>query len=211
MASDLRWRCTRCDSAQYGSHRYCSNCGKRNNAPIGCGGCLWVLLLIAIGSSCMMWSCFYLASRPTRYEAAVSDVSWERTIEIERNDLRPKEGPKDKIPADAVDVRRKGKTQIYTYKVREWALDRTLRADGKDHIDIRWPVETSDTKGLEADRHEREARRERYRITMRFLGDRTVRFQVPDEATFRKYRIGSEHVLTMMDDHVLIDGKRYEH
>jgi hypothetical protein len=219
MGLDLRWRCPRCNSAQYGSHRYCSNCGTQKNNPVGCagcGGCLGVLILIAIGLSCMgVGSCFYAIAVPTSYQAEVNAVSWERTIEIERNDLRSKEGPKDTIPADAVDIKRKGKgkttTPIFTYEVREWGPDRTLRAGGKNHIDIRWPVETSDTKGLERDPQERETRREQYFVSMRYGDYYIVRFPVKDEATFRKFQLGSQHVITPMRGYVLIGGERYDH
>lgn len=190
---------------------------QRPNSPTGCaGGCLGIFLFIVIGGfvafSGMMASCLYLVSAPpTTYHAAVDRVSWERTIEIERSDWRSKEGPDDHVPPDAIDVKQKGQTGIFTFKVREWRHDRTLRAAGTDHSDIRWPVDTSQTNGVERDPNEREAHRERYTVAMRYAGERVVGFVVKDEATFRKFQIESTHVITPMQGYVLIGGERYDH
>ncbi|HET9447021.1 MAG TPA: hypothetical protein VFO35_12210, partial [Steroidobacteraceae bacterium] len=79
-------------------------------------------------------------SRPLGSDAFVKAVNWERVIEIERNELRSGEAFKEQIPPDAIEVTRKGRTKLFTYKVRQWALDRTLRANGTDHLNIHWPA-----------------------------------------------------------------------
>jgi hypothetical protein len=214
MFPGTQWSCSKCGSAQHGSHRFCSNCGSplgRQNGCFGCFGCLVILLAMGIGGFLLMGatfaSCVYQVAQPSSYDATVTVVRWERTIEIERNDLRTKEGPADSIPADAVQIKQKGRTKIFTYKVREWAHDRTLTASGTDHTDIRWPADTG-AKGLEPDTNEREARREEYSVTMSYANQK-VRFVVGDEATFRKFPLGSTRSITPMQDYVMIDGERY--
>jgi hypothetical protein len=189
--------------------------GPKDSNGCGCAGCLGTFIMLGIFASfgflllsVMMTSCLYMVARPSVYDATVTLVSWERIIEIERNDPRPKEGPKEEIPPDAIDVKRKGRTKVFTYKVREWGPDRTLRASGTDHTDIRWPAD-ADGKGLEADPNEREARREKYVVTLCCLGNQDVRFVVPDEARFRKFRLQSKHVITRQDGQLLVDGERY--
>jgi hypothetical protein len=220
--SGPQWHCPRCGSAQHGSHRYCSNCGgagplwrQAGCGASGCFGCLIVLGILAVLGvlvmSATVGSCLYYVAQPPSWDATVSAVSWERTIEFERIELRSKQGTKEEIPPDAIDVKQKGRTGIFTYKVREWGPDRTLRASGADHNDIRWPADTVGSKGLERDPNEREARREKYFVTMSYYGDQKVRFVVGDEATFRKFPLGSKHVITPMHGHVMINGVRYNH
>jgi hypothetical protein len=65
---------------------------------------------------------------------------------------------------------------------------------------------------LERDPNEREARRERYVVTMGYESDdRTVRFVVPDEKSFRKFVLSSRHAITPTSDYVEVNGVRYYH
>jgi hypothetical protein len=224
MTAGSFWRCPRCGSGQHGTHRFCSDCG--GPAPVfqqkagssgasgclaGCLGTVFVLGLLGMLVSLVMSSCIYQMSQPASHTARVTAVSWERIVEIERNDLRQKEGTKAEIPAGAVDIKRKGQTEIYTYKVREWAVDRTLRASGDSQDDIRWPVDTKTAEGgLEPDQNERETHREKYYVTMRYDAQ-TFRFVVKDLGRFHKFKLGTTHVITPVEGRVIIDNEAYNY
>lgn len=138
------WRCAYCDSDQRRLDNGCANCGAsavegkevpdapsdappdfsefdENGAPKNTGRivglafmCLagFIGLLVGLGAI-LSWN----ANRPRDYKAKVTVAKWDRTIAVERYQFVAREGFKETLPTDAVEVKSVGKKVHHHEKV----------------------------------------------------------------------------------------------
>lgn len=138
------WRCAYCDSDQRRSDNGCANCGasavegkdiadsqdhapaeesafEENGAVRNTGKvallallCLFGFFGLIIGLGKLLdWN----AKRPRDYKAKVNVVKWERTIAVERYQLVARQGFKETLPSDALEVTSIGRQVHHHEKV----------------------------------------------------------------------------------------------
>lgn len=139
------WRCAYCGSDQRRTDLGCQNCGaaavegaevpappEPATPPISSAatrqgstpgsllagrafavGCLAITVTCGAATSLMVWN----HNRPRDFDARVDDVAWERTISVERYQVRAAEGFKEAMPSDAFDVTSVGKRHHHDEQV----------------------------------------------------------------------------------------------
>ena len=110
------WRCAYCGSDQRKLDGSCNQCGASaltalDTKPAGGAPARRPIkkrtkyVLAALGATGMViGGATWNARRPRDYDAKVTSVTWEHTIDVERFAIRSREGFKDAMPTDAFDV-----------------------------------------------------------------------------------------------------------
>lgn len=130
------WRCAYCGSDQRRTDKGCANCGadaldaeepeeqpQRSQPPLPpitpASPLKGVLMVAGLVGACLASGAIHRwnKNRPRDFEARVSDVSWRRSISVERYESVAFEGFKETMPADAESVKSLGKREHHQEQV----------------------------------------------------------------------------------------------
>lgn len=130
----------------------------------------------------------------TRY----CSVSRTRQVPKTRDDWRTRQVPRYRQEPRYAEA--------FAYHVWEWATDRTLRETGTDATELIWPKQGARTAGLTAGEQERERRRAKYIVTLRYRDAEALRFEVPSAERFASFKAGTAHEIHRESDRITVDG-----